>query len=65
MNVTVNILELASDLAHNELETSFNEEAVVIYKEDEDTFVYTDEAQEVFNELYDKYYTIIENLKIK
>ena len=64
MNVTVNILELASDLAHNELETSFNEEAVVIYKEDEDTFVYTDEAQEVFNELYDKYYSIIENLKI-
>jgi hypothetical protein len=63
MNVTVNILELASDLAHNELETSFNEEAVVIYKEDEDTFVYTDEAQEVFNELYDKYYTIIDQLK--
>jgi hypothetical protein len=63
MNVTVNILELASDLAHNELETSFNEEAVVIYKEDEDTFVYTDEAQEVFNELYDKYYTIIDQIK--
>jgi hypothetical protein len=63
MNVTVNILELASDLAHNELETSFNEEAVVIYKEDEDTFVYTDEAQEVFNELYDKYYTIIDQMK--
>jgi hypothetical protein len=63
MNVTVNILELASDLAHNELETLFNEEAVVIYKEDEDTFVYTDEAQEVFNELYDKYYTIIEQCK--
>jgi hypothetical protein len=64
MNVTVNILELASDLAHNELESSFNEEAVVIYKEDEDTLIYTDEAQEVFNELYDKYYTIIEHLKI-
>jgi hypothetical protein len=63
MNVTVNILELASELAHNELETSFNEEAVVIYKEDEDTFVYTDEAQEVFNELYDKYYTIIDQMK--
>jgi hypothetical protein len=63
MNVTVNILELASDLAHNELETLFNEEAVVIYKEDEDTFVYTDEAQEVFNELYDKYYTIIDQMK--
>jgi hypothetical protein len=65
MNVTVNILELASDLAHNELESLFNEEDVVIYKEDEDTFVYTDQAQEVFNELYDKYYTIIENLKIR
>ncbi len=64
MNVTVNILELASELAHNELESVFNEVGVVIYNEDEDTFVYTDEAQEVFNELYDKYYTIIEHLKI-
>jgi hypothetical protein len=62
MNVTVNILELASDLASTELETLF-EDGVVIYKEDEDTFVYTDEAQEVFNELYDKYYTIIDQLK--
>lgn len=63
MNVTVNILELASDLAHNELETLFKEDGVVIYNEDEDTFVYTDEAQEVFNELYDKYYTIIDQIK--
>jgi hypothetical protein len=63
MNVTVNILELASDLAHTELESLF-EDGVVIWKEDDATFVYTDEAQEVFNELYDKYYSIIENLKI-
>jgi len=63
MNVTVNILELASDLASNELETLFKEDGVVIYKEDEDAFVYTDEAQEVFNELYDKYYTIIDQIK--
>lgn len=63
MNVTVNILELASDLASNELETLFKEDGVVIYNEDEDTFVYTDEAQEVFNELYDKYYTIIDQIK--
>lgn len=62
MNVTVNILELASDLAHNELETLFKD-GTVIYNEDEDTFVYTDEAQEVFNELYDKYYTIIDQIK--
>lgn len=62
MNVTVNILELASDLAYTELETLFKD-GTVIYNEDEDTFVYTDEAQEVFNELYDKYYTIIDQIK--
>jgi len=62
MNVTVNILELASDLASTELETLFKD-GTVIYNEDEDTFVYTDEAQEVFNELYDKYYTIIDQIK--
>ena len=64
MNVTVNILELASELAHNELESICNEEDIVIYKDDEDAFVYADEAQDLFNILYDKYYSIIENLKI-
>ena len=62
MNVTVNILELASDLASNELETLFKDGAV-IYSEDEGTFIYTDEAQDVFNELYDKYYAIIDQIK--
>jgi hypothetical protein len=63
MNVTVNILELASELAHNELESLFRQCSVVTYKQEEDTFVYTDLAQEKFDELYDKYYTIIDQIK--
>jgi hypothetical protein len=58
MNVTVNILELASELAQAELELHMKFGAM--YKDDGLVTTYTDEAQEEFNELYDKYYTIIE-----
>ena len=65
MNVTINILELASELANIELEENWGD-SIVTHQEDEygDTY-YTDEAQEIFNELYDKYYSMIERLSIK
>jgi hypothetical protein len=59
MNVTVNILELASELAHADLILHMNYGAV--YKDGEDYTTYTEEAQDEFNELYDKYYSIIES----
>ena len=62
MNVTVNILELASELALTELELHGNYDAM--YKEDGSVMTYTEEAQDEFNELYDKYYSIIESCQI-
>ena len=59
MNVQVNILELASELAQADLELHMKFGA--IYKDDGSVTTYTDEAQDEFNELYDKYYTIIES----
>lgn len=64
MNVTINILELASELASFELEENWGD-TIVLWEEDEDETRYTEVAQDVFNDLYDKYYSLIENYKIK
>lgn len=64
MNVTINILELASELAEAELFDNWSD-SIKIYNEDEDDDCtkYTDEAQDIFNDLYDKYYSVIERFK--
>lgn len=59
MNVTINILELASELAQADLELHMSYGAM--YKDDGSVMTYTEEAQDEFNELYDKYYSIIES----
>lgn len=66
MNVKINIIELASELASIELEDNWGD-SIRIYEDDEDgeCTKYTDEAQDIFNDLYDKYYSMIDQLKIK
>lgn len=61
MNATINITELASELADRELRSFFNGEIDI---ETEDEVRYTEEAQDVFNELYEEFYTLIENCKL-
>jgi hypothetical protein len=63
MNVTINIVELASELASFELEENWAD-TIVLWEEDEDETRYTEVAQDVFNDLYNKYYSLIENYKI-
>ena len=66
MLVTVNIIELSCELADKRLLDEYPE-----YRENEDSLwkdpqatvlEYCEEAQDRFNEWYDYYYTIIENL---
>ena len=64
MNVTINLVELATELAENEMIKYFSESLELYSDEDEDCIVYTDEAQDIFDELYDKYYAIIEHTKV-
>jgi hypothetical protein len=64
MNVTINILELAIELAEQEMIKSYSESIELYSDEDKYCIVYTDEAQDIFDDLYDKYYTMIDNLKI-
>lgn len=77
MEVTVNILELASELAdievnkifHNKYSPELNKEEIDqlihAYDEDSDCVVYTPEAQDIFNQVYDDFFEVISNIAIK
>jgi hypothetical protein len=64
VDIKINKLELASELAHNRLLKEFDKR-IDIYIDTEDCLYYTEEAQEIFNELYDHYLTTIELTKTK
>ena len=59
MNVTINIVQLASELA--DLELNNLDLPYLLYNDSGGEITYTEPAQEEFNELYDKYYSIIES----
>ena len=62
-NITINKLELASELAHSELEENWSE-SIDIWEDETSTItVYTEEAQDIFNEYYDNYLTLIKSCK--
>lgn len=60
MTIKINIVEAASELAENELNSFFQG---TVYEESEEETNYTQEAQQVFNELYDKYFDLLYNLQ--
>lgn len=64
MNITINIIELASELATEKLHDNWAESIKIYENEDAEELVYTEEAQDVFNEYYDQYYSLIENMAI-
>lgn len=63
MNVTINIVELASELANLEIEENRSIGEHNTIENETGCLVYTQEAQDLFDELYDKYYSIIEKTK--
>ena len=55
---------MASELAHKELARHFKFNSNLIYKEvSDDVSIYTEEAQDLFNILYDEFYDLLWNLK--
>jgi hypothetical protein len=64
MNVKINIVELASELADLDLENNWMDSIKVWVEDENEDLVYTEEAQNIFNDLYDKYYGLIDRLKI-
>ena len=70
MNITINIIEVASELADKDLITAFGTEGGKnmfpngIIEDQEGIDVYTEEAQEFFNERYDYWWDFLYDQKI-
>jgi hypothetical protein len=64
MNITINALELASELAHEKLNAEWSESIKIYEDEESEVLTYTDEAQDIFNEWYDHYLNKIEECSI-
>jgi hypothetical protein len=62
--ILINAVELASELASADLEANFGD-SMNLYKEEDDGTTYTEQAQDMFDELYDHYMSIIESTKVK
>jgi hypothetical protein len=74
-NVTVNICELATELSSKRLIQFYEqfypsktideiEDMIIVTDQKTGSFIYTEHAQDLFNQLYDEYYTLIEKLAI-
>tara|TARA_R110002020_G_scaffold170483_2_gene360197 strand:+ start:333 stop:749 length:417 start_codon:yes stop_codon:yes gene_type:complete len=65
MELKINILELASELAHEQVVKEMDSTGSAIYQIDSSGDErYTEEAQDEFNDWYDHYWTIIEKASI-
>ena len=63
-NILINKIELAAELAEKKL-VDLHGEYMQIYVDDEAGIqIYTDEAQDIFNDYYDEYLTFVERLAI-
>ena len=73
--IKINILEVSSTLANTKLFEYYKRnnyslsqdelEDLILVEDEEGVLVYTEDAQDLFNNFYDEYYSILENLEIK
>ena len=62
--VIVNKIELGSELAHKMLVKEWDDRSESIYEDDTaGVTVYTENAQDIFNDYYDMFLTIIEDTR--
>ena len=65
MVIKIDLVEVASLLAHEIVCAKFEDDDDYMYEVVTDTTIsYTEEVQDVFNEWYDHYYELLNNLKI-
>ena len=62
--VLINVVELASELADASLISNWSDSIQIFQDEEAEVLEYTEEAQDIFNELYDNFYTVILNCKV-
>lgn len=58
-NITINHVELASELAHIEISRFHSSGRSIYVVDDNGDTRYADDIQELFNDLYDMYYEFI------
>lgn len=64
MELRINIVELASELADKELREKWDyRDGQADVDDGHGGIIYSEDAQDIFNRLYDEYYTIIEQCK--
>lgn len=64
MNIQINLIETATELAHKEVERTHDYDATKIYKSVSDCITeYTHHAQIIFDVNYDYFYNLLWNLK--
>jgi len=59
MNISINILEVASELANIQVHETLKEETDIYTWDNLESSRYTETAQEIFNEWYDYYYDFL------
>lgn len=59
--MTINIVEVASELAYRDLNRMVENELDLYTTDDNGDLRYKENYQDIFNELYDEYYSIISN----
>jgi hypothetical protein len=59
--ITINKLELASELASIRLSLQWGETIKIYVDENAGITTYTEEAQDIFNDYYDSYLSLIES----
>jgi hypothetical protein len=62
-NISINKLELASELAHQKLTDNWSESIKIYQDEEAKTLQYTEDAQDIFNSYYDEYLDLIDSCK--
>jgi hypothetical protein len=61
--ITINKLELASELANTKLKREWRDSIQIYVDVQNNITTYTEEAQDIFNLYYDEYLSLIESCK--
>ena len=64
MEVKINAVELATELADYDVKQVFGEDCVIESEEDSNSLVYTDKAQKLFILKYDHYFNMLTDLSL-
>ena len=62
--IKINRLEVASELAHAKLENEWRESVQIYVDENAEELRYTEEAQDIFNCIYDTYLDFLDEYKV-